>query len=65
MSLSVALGWLVFNSNTGMVRQEQLLIALFALAGLFWLLIVPLWLLAKWNMKKLLPGLLTDRKSVV
>ena len=59
MSLSVALGWLVFNSNTGMVRQEQLLIALFALAGLFWLLIVPLWLLAKWNMKKLLPGLLT------
>jgi phosphatidate cytidylyltransferase len=59
MSLSVALGWLVFNFNTGMVRQEQLLIALFALAGLFWLLIVPLWLLAKWNMKKLLPGLLT------
>lgn len=59
MSLSVSLGWLVFNPDTGMVRQEQLLIALFAFAGLFWLLIVPLWLLAKLNTQKLLPGLLT------
>ncbi len=59
MSLSVSLGWLVFNPDTGMVRQEQLLIALFAIAGLFWLLIVPLWLLAKLNTQKLLPGLLT------
>ena len=31
---------------------------LFALAGLFWLLVVPLWLLAKWNLEKLLVGLL-------
>lgn len=58
MVLSASLAWLIFNSETGMVRQEQLLMVLFALAGLFWLLVVPLWLLAKWNLEKLLVGLL-------
>lgn len=58
MALSASLGWHIFDSETGMVRQEQLLMVLFALAGLFWLLVVPLWLLAKWNVEQLLLGLL-------
>lgn len=58
MALSASLGWHIFDSETGMVRQEQLLMVLFALAGLFWLLVVPLWLLAKWNVEHLLLGLL-------
>lgn len=58
MSLTVVLGWLAFDVGTGVVRQEQLLIALFALAGLFWLLIVPIWLQAKWKTGAFLPGML-------
>ena len=58
LALCASLGWFIFNSETGMVRQEQLLIGLFVIAGLFWLLVVPLWLLAKWNVEQLLPGLL-------
>ena len=58
MALSASLGWHIFDSETGMVRQEQLLMVLFALAGLFWLLVVPLWLRAKWNVEQLLFGLL-------
>lgn len=58
MGLSVTLGWLAFDVGTGTVRQEQLLITLFALAGLFWLLVVPIWLWAKWNTETFLPGML-------
>ncbi len=52
------LGGMVFDAGSGMVRREQLLFAVFVLAGLFWLLLVPVWLRTKWPTGMLLPGML-------
>lgn len=52
------LGWMAFDTGSGKVRQEQLLFSLFALAGLFWLLLVPVWLRMKGDVGMRLPGLM-------
>jgi len=57
--LSVALGALAFDMDTGAVRQADLLYAVFLLAAGFWLLVVPFWLKAKWPLSARLPGLLS------
>ena len=58
MASSASLGWIAFDVETGSVRQAQLLMTLFALAGFFWLLVVPVWLRAKWGTGRPLPGML-------
>lgn len=52
------LGWLAFDAGSGTVRQEPLLFGVFVLAGLFWLLLVPVWLRTQWHTGTLLPGML-------
>ncbi len=58
MAACAFLGWMAFDAGNGRIRQEQLLFASFALAGLFWLLVVPVWLRLNWHVGALLPGLL-------
>lgn len=58
LASSLLFGWIAFDPGSGMVRQEQFLMGVLALAALFWLLVVPAWLRAKWNIEALLPGLL-------
>lgn len=58
MGLNLLLGWLAFDVDTGLVRLSPILMGLFVLAGLFWLLIVPFWLKAKWKAETSLPMLL-------
>jgi phosphatidate cytidylyltransferase len=54
--LTAALAWLTFDLDSGNLKQESLLWGIYSLAGLFWLVLVPVWLWAKWT--ALLPGLL-------
>lgn len=51
------LGWGIFDIGSGQLRATPLLIGMFALGGLFWLLIVPAWLSRKWPIASG-PGLL-------
>jgi phosphatidate cytidylyltransferase len=52
-------GWLIFDVGSGALRQPAVLSVIFALAALFWLVAVPLWLRAKWPSAARIPGLLT------
>lgn len=56
--LCAALGWIVLDISTGAVRQATLLIAIFSLAAVFWLMVVPFWLRAKWPSAARIPGVL-------
>lgn len=57
-ALCGVLGWVVFDIGTGAVGRATLLSAIFFLSGLFWLLVVPVWLRTKWPTSARLPGLL-------
>jgi phosphatidate cytidylyltransferase len=57
LALCACLGWLIFDLATGRMRQPGILTTIFALAGMFWLIIVPFWLRAKWAMGSV-PGVL-------
>lgn len=59
MSSCGALGWTVFDMGSGAVSQSGLLSAIFILAVLFWLLLVPLWLRGRWRTTARLSGLLS------
>lgn len=56
MTLCGVLGWCVFDIDTGAVSQATLLSAIFFLAGIFWLLVVPVWLKTRWPASVGLPG---------
>lgn len=56
--LCCALGWLAFDFASGSTRLPDLLLAAYLLAGAFWLLVVPLWLKAKWPVRSGLRGCL-------
>jgi phosphatidate cytidylyltransferase len=47
--LCALLGWGIFDVGTGQTLDVPLLIVLLTLAGLFWLLAVPAWLIRKWS----------------
>ncbi|MBM3391480.1 MAG: phosphatidate cytidylyltransferase [Betaproteobacteria bacterium] len=51
-ALCAFLGWLAFDAASGQMRQPGILMTLFALAGIFWLMIVPFWLRARWSIGK-------------
>lgn len=53
-----ATGWAVFDIGTGTLRQTGLLATLFAVAAVFWLAVVPLWLKAKWSTSARVGGLM-------
>jgi phosphatidate cytidylyltransferase len=50
--LCALLGWLAFDVATGRMLQPGILMTIFALAGLFWLMLVPFWLRARWPIGK-------------
>lgn len=58
MSLCGVLGLAIFDGGTGTIRQGTLLSSIFLAAALFWLLVVPAWLNAKWPTAARLPGML-------
>lgn len=57
-ALSASLGCYIFDSASGDIKREQLLWAAFILAGLFWLVVVPVWLWAKWKTGAFFPGMI-------
>lgn len=65
MTLCAVLGWLAFDIGTGAARQATLLSAIFALATVFWLLVVPLWLRTKWPTSARIPGLLAGATVLI
>ncbi|MBS3916327.1 MAG: phosphatidate cytidylyltransferase [Sulfuritalea sp.] len=58
MVLCGVLGLFVFDIDTGAIRQETFLSAIYILAGFFWLVAVPFWLKEKWPTSIRIPGLL-------
>ncbi|RIK26207.1 MAG: phosphatidate cytidylyltransferase, partial [Chloroflexi bacterium] len=58
VALCAGLGWLVFETGTGDIRQVGLLSSIYILAAIFWLLAVPFWLKAKWPASARVSGLL-------
>lgn len=57
-TLSASLGCYIFDIASGDIKREQLLWAAFILAGLFWLVVVPFWLWAKWKTGAFFPGMI-------
>lgn len=51
-------GLFVFDSEVGAIRQGAFLLAIYILAGSFWLVAVPFWLKEKWPTSARIPGLL-------
>lgn len=51
-------GLFVFDSEVGVIRQGAFLLAIYILAGSFWLVAVPFWLKEKWPTSARIPGLL-------
>jgi phosphatidate cytidylyltransferase len=56
--LCAVLGWIVFDFGSGAIRQAALLAAIFGLAAVFWLAVIPFWLQSKWSTTARIPGLL-------
>lgn len=59
MALCGVLGWIVFDSGTGAVVLPALLVTIFLVAGVFWMLAVPVWLGIRWAATIRLAGLVT------
>lgn len=59
MALCAVLGWIVFDSGTGTVMLPKLLVTILLVAGVFWMLAVPVWLGIRWAATIRLAGLVT------
>ncbi len=59
MTLCAVLGWIVFDSGTGAVVHATWLETIFLIAGIFWMLAVPVWLVIRWAATIRLAGLVT------
>lgn len=59
MTLSLVLGLTVFDFGSGAIRQMQVLSATYFLTVLFWLMVIPAWLKARWALSPPLTGMLT------
>lgn len=57
-AVCLALGWSVFDPQSGKVFRAEPLSVVFLLAGAFWLLAVPLWLRTRWAVSGAASGLL-------
>ncbi len=65
MALCGALGWMVFDPDTGAVDQVTWLMAVYLLAGSFWILVVPVWLGMRWVVTVWPAGLLAGMAVLV
>lgn len=56
--ITALFGWGIFDLASGLITHVGLLLAWLVLAAAFWLLVVPLWLRAKWSIDSGISGLL-------